>query len=200
MCFLSFLPLARNLCSWRTQIALTTRSPASRRAHNVKAIAFQHNETLCLFTVLHSCLIGVGLILLDLAARSRPGGETRPSFQDVIETDNNNHFFVSPCHYSLFFWSNLLQAHGGVHARLSWTVCATLISWICVISFLYRPAKYEEIVAKMKEAADGNMRGILGVTDDQVVSTDFLGDSRSSIFDIKVYYFFFVRWETLVEI
>ena len=48
-------------------------------------------------------------------------------------------------------------------------------------------------MAKMKEAADGNMRGILGVTDDQVVSTDFLGDSRSSIFDIKVYYFSSVR-------
>ena len=48
-------------------------------------------------------------------------------------------------------------------------------------------------MAKMKEAADGNMRGILGVTEDQVVSTDFLGDSRSSIFDIKVYYFLSVR-------
>ena len=45
----------------------------------------------------------------------------------------------------------------------------------------------------MKEAADGNMRGILGVTDDQVVSTDFLGDSRSSIFDIKVYNILSVR-------
>ena len=38
----------------------------------------------------------------------------------------------------------------------------------------------------MREAAEGSMKGILGVTDDQVVSTDFLGDSRSSIFDIKV--------------
>ena len=126
---LSFLPLARNLCSCKTQIALTTRSPASRRAHNVKAIAFQHNERLCKFTVLHSCLIGVGLISgLTSAAhqRSRPGGETRPSFEVEDVTHNNNHFFVSPCHYSLFFWSNLLQAHGGVHARLSWTVCATL--------------------------------------------------------------------------
>ena len=47
-------------------------------------------------------------------------------------------------------------------------------------------------MAKMKEAADGNMRGILGVTEDQVVSTDFLGDSRSSIFDIKVYYIFYL--------
>merc|ERR1711860_117165 len=51
---------------------------------------------------------------------------------------------------------------------------------------LERPAKYEDIVVKMREASEGSMKGILGVTDDQVVSTDFLGDSRSSIFDIKV--------------
>jgi len=50
---------------------------------------------------------------------------------------------------------------------------------------LERPAKYEDIVVKMREASEGSMKGILGVTDDQVVSTDFLGDSRSSIFDIK---------------
>merc|ERR1712141_607490 len=50
---------------------------------------------------------------------------------------------------------------------------------------LKKPAKYEDIVVKMREAAEGSMKGILGVTDDQVVSTDFLGDSRSSIFDIK---------------
>ena len=41
-------------------------------------------------------------------------------------------------------------------------------------------------MVKMREASEGSMKGILGVTDDQVVSTDFLGDSRSSIFDIKV--------------
>merc|ERR1712048_234760 len=40
---------------------------------------------------------------------------------------------------------------------------------------LERPAKYEDIVVKMREAAEGSMKGILGVTDDQVVSTDFLG-------------------------
>lgn len=50
---------------------------------------------------------------------------------------------------------------------------------------LDKPAKYEDIVAKMKEAANGPMKGILGVTDDQVVSTDFLGDDRSSIFDTQ---------------
>ena len=52
-------------------------------------------------------------------------------------------------------------------------------------NYAYRPAKYEDIVGKMKEAASGSMKGILGVTEDQVVSTDFLGDARSSIFDVK---------------
>jgi len=50
---------------------------------------------------------------------------------------------------------------------------------------LEKPAKYEEIVAKITEAANGPMKGILGITHDQVVSSDFLGDARSSIFDAK---------------
>lgn len=48
---------------------------------------------------------------------------------------------------------------------------------------LKNPASYEEICAKMKEMADGELKGILGYTEDPVVSTDFLGDSRTSIFD-----------------
>merc|ERR1712234_41248 len=46
-------------------------------------------------------------------------------------------------------------------------------------------ATYEEICAKIKEASEGSMKGILGYTEDMVVSTDFLGDDRSSIFDAK---------------
>ena len=48
-----------------------------------------------------------------------------------------------------------------------------------------RPTKYEDICKKIQEAADGPMKGVLGYTEDAVVSTDFLGDSRSSIFDVK---------------
>ncbi len=54
------------------------------------------------------------------------------------------------------------------------------MSWI-----FFRPAKYAEIVAKIREAAEGPMKGILGITDEQVVSCDFVGDSRSSIFDVN---------------
>ena len=48
---------------------------------------------------------------------------------------------------------------------------------------LAKPAKWDEIKAAMKKASEGELKGILGYTEDQVVSTDFLGDARTSIFD-----------------
>ncbi|TFV92190.1 type I glyceraldehyde-3-phosphate dehydrogenase [Algoriphagus kandeliae] len=48
---------------------------------------------------------------------------------------------------------------------------------------LKKPATYEEICAKMKEYAEGPMKGVLGYTEDAVVSNDFVGDPRTSIFD-----------------
>ncbi len=48
---------------------------------------------------------------------------------------------------------------------------------------LEKPAKYEDIKKAMKEASEGELKGILGYTEDAVVSNDFLGDSRTSIFD-----------------
>ena len=50
---------------------------------------------------------------------------------------------------------------------------------------LAKPAKYEEICAAMKAASEGELKGILGYTEDAVVSSDFLGDTRTSIFDAK---------------
>uniref|UniRef100_A0A4W6DGF8 Glyceraldehyde-3-phosphate dehydrogenase n=1 Tax=Lates calcarifer TaxID=8187 RepID=A0A4W6DGF8_LATCA len=48
---------------------------------------------------------------------------------------------------------------------------------------LEKPAKYDDIKKVVKAAADGPMKGILGYTEHQVVSTDFNGDCHSSIFD-----------------
>jgi len=50
---------------------------------------------------------------------------------------------------------------------------------------LSKPAKYDEIKAAMKKASEGELKGILGYTEDEVVSTDFLGCSNTSIFDAK---------------
>ena len=48
---------------------------------------------------------------------------------------------------------------------------------------LEKEATYEEICAAMKKAAEGDLKGVLGYTEDQVVSNDFIGDPRTSIFD-----------------
>ena len=48
---------------------------------------------------------------------------------------------------------------------------------------LAKPAKYDEICAAMKKASEGELKGILGYTEEAVVSSDFLGDARTSIFD-----------------
>ncbi len=50
---------------------------------------------------------------------------------------------------------------------------------------LAKPAKYDEIKAAMKAASEGAMKGIMGYTEDEVVSSDFIGDTRSCIFDAK---------------
>lgn len=59
---------------------------------------------------------------------------------------------------------------------------------VSVVDLTVRLAKettYEEICKAMKKASETNLKGILGYTEDEVVSSDFIGDSRTSIFDAK---------------
>jgi len=50
---------------------------------------------------------------------------------------------------------------------------------------LEKPASYADIKAAIKAASEGEMKGILGYTEEELVSTDFLHDNRSSIFDAE---------------
>lgn len=50
---------------------------------------------------------------------------------------------------------------------------------------LEKPASYEDICKAMKAASEGELKGVLGYTEDPVVSSDFLGDPRTSVFDAK---------------
>ena len=59
------------------------------------------------------------------------------------------------------------------------------VSFVDLTCELATEATYEEICAAMKEASEGELKGILGYTDEAVVSTDFRGDARTSIFDVK---------------
>ncbi|PAA92272.1 hypothetical protein BOX15_Mlig009782g1 [Macrostomum lignano] len=57
------------------------------------------------------------------------------------------------------------------------------VSVVDLVCRLAKPAKYDEIKAAVKAAAEGPMKGYLAYTEDQVVSSDFVGDENSSIFD-----------------
>ncbi|MCU0608894.1 MAG: type I glyceraldehyde-3-phosphate dehydrogenase [Chitinispirillaceae bacterium] len=50
---------------------------------------------------------------------------------------------------------------------------------------LAKPATYEEIKAAMKAASEGELKGILGYTEDEVVSSDFIHEEKTSVFDAK---------------
>jgi len=68
---------------------------------------------------------------------------------------------------------------------MSFRVPTPDVSVVDLTCKLAKPATYEEICKVIKNASEGPLKGIMGYTEDEVVSTDFLGDSRSSIFDAK---------------
>ena len=68
---------------------------------------------------------------------------------------------------------------------MAFRVPTLVVSVVDLTANLAKPATYEEICQAMKKASEGELKGILGYTEDQVVSSDFLGDSRTSIFDAK---------------
>jgi glyceraldehyde 3-phosphate dehydrogenase len=68
---------------------------------------------------------------------------------------------------------------------MSFRVPVADVSVVDLTVRLAKPASYDQIKAAMKEASEGELKGILGYTEDDVVSSDFLGDARTSIFDAK---------------
>ncbi|WP_179415428.1 type I glyceraldehyde-3-phosphate dehydrogenase [Mucilaginibacter sp. E4BP6] len=68
---------------------------------------------------------------------------------------------------------------------MSFRVPVADVSVVDLTVRLKKSATYEEVKAAMKEASEGEMKGILGYTEDEVVSEDFKGDARTSIFDAK---------------
>ena len=68
---------------------------------------------------------------------------------------------------------------------MSFRVPTIDVSVVDLTCRLEKPATYEEIKATIKEASENEMKGILGYTEEDVVSSDFIGDPHSSIFDAK---------------
>lgn len=77
----------------------------------------------------------------------------------------------------------VLPAVKGKLTGMSFRVPTPTVSVVDLTVRVSKPTSYEDICAKMKEAAEGPLAGILAYTEDMVVSTDFIGDEHSSIFD-----------------
>jgi len=78
----------------------------------------------------------------------------------------------------------VIPAVNGKLTGMAFRVPTPDVSVVDLTARLEKPAKYDEIVAAIKEAADGPMKGVLAYTDEEVVSTDFVSCKDSSIFDI----------------
>merc|ERR1712190_307858 len=78
-----------------------------------------------------------------------------------------------------------LPALNGKLTGMAFRVPTPDVSVVDLTCSLDKPAKMDEIIAKVKEAAGGSMKGVLDFTDEEVVSTDFVSCSSSSIVDIS---------------
>ncbi len=79
----------------------------------------------------------------------------------------------------------VLPELNGKLTGMSLRVPTSDVSFVDLTVELAKPATYEEICAAMKDASEGELKGVLGYTNEAVVSTDFRNDSRTSIFDEK---------------
>ncbi|WP_392559582.1 glyceraldehyde-3-phosphate dehydrogenase [Orbus mooreae] len=79
----------------------------------------------------------------------------------------------------------VIPALNGKLTGMSFRVPTPDVSVVDLTARLAKPAKYEDICKAIKAASEGPMKGVLGYTEDDVVSTDFLGEVCTSVFDAK---------------
>jgi len=77
----------------------------------------------------------------------------------------------------------VIPALNGKLTGMAFRVPTANVSVVDLTVNLAKPATYSEICAAMKAASEGDMQGVMGYTEDAVVSQDFIGDPRISIFD-----------------
>jgi len=79
----------------------------------------------------------------------------------------------------------VIPSLNGKLTGMSFRVPTTDVSVVDLTVRLEKPASYADIKKTIKEASEGSLKGIMEYTEDAVVSTDFVGDSASSVFDAK---------------
>jgi glyceraldehyde 3-phosphate dehydrogenase len=81
--------------------------------------------------------------------------------------------------------TRVLPALRGKLTGMSFRVPTSDVSVVDLTCELLREASYRDICGAMKRASEGSLKGVLGYTDEEVVSTDLRGESCTSVFDAK---------------
>nr|NVI74055.1 glyceraldehyde 3 phosphate dehydrogenase 1 [Cucujiformia] len=79
--------------------------------------------------------------------------------------------------------TKVIKSLDGKLTGMAFRVPTANVSVVDLTCRLGKGASYDEIKKAVKEASEGPLKGILGYTEDEVVSSDFIGDSHSSVFD-----------------
>jgi glyceraldehyde 3-phosphate dehydrogenase len=77
----------------------------------------------------------------------------------------------------------VIPALNGKLTGMAFRVPTANVSVVDLTVNLAKPATYAQICAAMKAASQGDMKGVMGYTEDAVVSQDFIGDTHTSVFD-----------------
>ncbi|CAL5405205.1 unnamed protein product [Camellia sinensis] len=113
--------------------------------------------------------------------------------RDDMDVVAVNDPFVDAKYMFLGWWEvgfkdTILAQHVELNGKLTgmaFRVPTPNVSVVDLTCRLENSASYEDVKAAIKYASEGSLKGILGYTYEEVVSNDFVGDSRSSIFDAK---------------
>jgi glyceraldehyde 3-phosphate dehydrogenase len=129
------------------------------------------------FTIIEGLMTTVHAVTATQKTVDAPSGKQwrdgRGAFQNIIPASTGAAKAVG----------KVIPALNGKITGMAFRVPTPDVSVVDLTVRLEKPAPYDEIKKVMKAAADGEMKGFLGYTEDQVVSTDFTSSTLSSIFD-----------------
>ncbi|KAL5200200.1 hypothetical protein ABZP36_021403 [Zizania latifolia] len=140
----------------------------------------------CTFQVVHEEFgIAEGLMTTVHATTATQKTVDGPSVKDWRGGRGASQNIISSSTGAAKAVGKVLPALNGKLTGMALRVPTPNVSVVDLTRRLEKSASYEDVKAAIKEASEGSLKGILGYTDEDVVSNDFVGDTRSSIFDAK---------------
>ncbi|MDR0404685.1 MAG: type I glyceraldehyde-3-phosphate dehydrogenase [Oscillospiraceae bacterium] len=163
-----------NLCDYKKDMQIVSNASCTTNCLAPLAKVMNDNFGIeeALMTTVHS-VTATQKTVDSPSAKDWRGG--RASFSNIIPSSTG----------AAIACALVIPELSGKLTGMSFRVPTVDVSVVDLTCRLRKSAHYEEICSKIKLASQNEMKGILGYTEDDVVSSDFIGDARTSIFDAK---------------